>query len=524
MENDKLTDGNKDEGNPDESYGLIDLFLQALIEIPRLMRSLKFAIWVIVILAIFTLIGTILPQLHLSNDPIEFGRIYANLFHVDASDGVNSFKEFLYNTFIVRLELYDIFESGLYFTLMAVLAISSLLCAWDRFFVSRRLLKLIRPKIGSDSIMKMKHSGSGSVAGEIEPVSAMVRKAVGKRGFQIFDEVGEDGTTWFFVRKNSFFHIVSVIFHASLALILVGGIIGDNRIAGYDGVMALQEGEMRSIANEKHLEELASQNNTRYEPQSNASIVLVEYWNVYRERDFPGIDPETGFPVDYHGMPSDYMSHLQIVKPDPDGNSQVLMDKTIEVNRPLRYMGVSYFQSSVNAKLSFSVYGEDQRRTQLETYMDQPMEIPQLGIVVTVTSADFVGGVYESNDGTQTDLPFTVRLVDYGSSEMGGPILVGYVSEGMPITVGGVEISLDSVTEYTILQYVHDPGLIFAYIGGLLLIIGLTVALYFPYRMGRISLVPSGKGVKYAVGGNWSGFPEIIGAILKSSETMETKK
>jgi cytochrome c biogenesis protein ResB len=252
--------------------------------------------------------------------------------------------------------------------------------------------------------------------------------------------------------------------------------------------------------------------------------VLVEYWNVYRERDFPGIDPETGFPVDYLGMPSDYISHLQIVKPDADGNSQVLMDKAIEVNRPLGYMGVSYYQSSINAKLSFSIYGEDQRRTQLETYMGQPMQIPQLGIVVTVTSADFVGGVYESNDGTQTDLPFTVRLVDYNSSEMGGPILVGYVSEGMPITVGGVEISLDSVTEYTILQYVHDPGLIFAYIGGLLLIIGLTVALYFPYRMGRISLAPSGKGVKYAVGGNWSGFPEIIGEILKNPETKEIKK
>jgi cytochrome c biogenesis protein len=524
MEQDNTSGGKNGNGKQEENYSLIDLFLQALIEIPRLMRSLKFAIWVIVILAIFTLIGTVLPQQHLSNDPVEFGRTYANLFHVDPSDGMNNFSEFIYNTFVVRLELYDIFESGLYFTLMAVLAISSLLCAWDRLMVSRRLLKLVRPKISSDNILKLKHSSSGFVADEIEPVSAVVRKAVGKRGFQIFDEVGEDGTTWFFVRKNSFFHIVSVVFHASLVLILVGGIIGDNRVAGYDGVMALQEGEMRSIANEKHLEDLAAKNGTQFEPQYNESIVLVEYWNVYRERDFPGIDPETGFPNEYRGMPSDYMSRLQIVKPGADGNSQVVKEKTIEVNKPLSYKGVSYYQSSFNAKLTFSVYGEGQRRTQLETYMDQPMSIPQLGIVVTITAGDFVGGVYESNDGTQTDLPFTVRLVDYSSSQTGPPILVGYVSEGMPITVGGVEISLDSVSEYTVLQYVHDPGLIFAYIGGLLLIIGLTIALYFPYRMGRISLVPSGKGVKYAAGGNWSGFPEMIGEVLENSETVEPKK
>ena len=521
MTKNKPTNKDKEKAGPDENYGLIDLLVQAFIEIPRLMRSLKFAIWVIVILAIFTLIGTILPQQHLSDDPIEFGRTFANLFHVDSSDGTNNFLEFLYNNFVVRLELYDIFESGLYFTLMAVLAISACLCAWDRLVISRKLLKLTRPKASSDTILNMKRSISGTIDGEIDSVRTKVKDALGKRGFQVFDEIGDDGTTWFFARKNVFFFIVSVIFHASLVLILIGGIIGNERVAGYQGVLALQEGEQRHVASEKHLEELASQQGTQYVPQRDELIELVDYWNVYRERDFPGLDSETGFPVEYQGMPSDYFSLLRILKPASDGSDSVLMEKVIEVNYPLKYGGVAYFQSSINAKMAFSVSGQDQRRTQLETYLNQPMQIPQLGVVVTVTMADFVGGKFEWNDGTETDLPYTVRLVDYNSS-MGGPILVGYVSEGTPITVSGVEISLDSVTEYTILQYVHDPGVTLAYIGGLMLILGLTIALYFPYRMGRIQLASSDKGVKYSVGGSWSGFTDILGSVLKTADSGDS--
>lgn len=507
----------KDEMKQEESFGLIELLLQSLIEIPRLMRDLKFAIWVIVILAIFTLIGTILPQQHLSNDPIGFGQNYANLFHVDPSDGINNFREFIYRHLIVKLELYNIFQSGLYFVLMVLLTISSCLCAWDRFKISRKILKLTKPKISRDSILNMKHSMEGGGAVDPKTASEKFRQYVTKKGFHVFDETDGDGNTWFFIRKNSFFHIVSVVFHASLVLILIGGIIGNERVAGFEGVIALREGESRPIANEKHLEELAGESGLEYLPLSDEMIELVEYQNIYRERDFPGIDSETGFPVGYHGMPSDYVSHLRVVKPGDDGTDILMAEKAIEVNVPLRYKGISYFQSSINAVLHFTITGTDQRRIPMETFLNQPMDIPQLGVNITVTTGDIAGGIYEMNDGTRAELPYVVRMIDYAAPQMGiteSPILIGYVSEGRPVTVGGVEISLDSVTEYTILHYVYDPGVLLAYIGGLLLIVGLTITLYLPYRMARIYFTRSETGFNYTIGGNWSGVMDMTGSVL----------
>jgi len=512
----KITE-NKEPVQSDEGLGLFDLLLQGLIGIPRLMRSLSFAIWVIIIMAVLTLAGTVLPQEHLSNDLVDFGMSYQALFDVDASDGINSFREFFYHYVVKRLELYNIFKSELYFTLLVLLTISASLCAWDRLWISKKILAKTDPTIKAERVRKMKHSFEGTISGDPDTAVDTLRSKLKKSGFQVFEKESEDGTICLFGRKNAFKLYASVAFHFALVFVLVGGLLGDDRTFAYDGSIALQEGEMRPLGSRQHSEWQAENQSKQFSPpfvpDYTEKIELIEYESIYRERDFGEINPESGFPVDFMAAPSDYISQLRIVRPNSSGEDEILADRKIQVNFPLRYGGIGYYQSSVNTLLTFTVTDPSGRESLVETFQYSEFSIPGVGFNAQIQGGDIVGGVWEALDGTQSPLPYAVRLVDYSAPMRGlamNPVLLGFVREGVPLMIGDTEVRLDGIKEYSILTYRHDPGLPITYFGFLVLTIGITIALYLPFRTGRVVITRRKDGVEYVTGSAWDGFPEIF--------------
>jgi len=501
---------------PPEGYGFFDLIWLALKDIPSIIRSLNFAVWVIVILALFTMAGTVLPQENLSSDLVDFGLSYEALFNVNPDDGVFTSGEFLYHRLIVPLELYRIFDTGLYFTLVLLLVISASLCAWDRIWISKKLLKATRPSTTPSTVSKMPNSDEGVLDMGIDDATSVFRSFLHKHRFQVFEKTDENGKTGFFIRKNSIHHIATVVFHFALVLILIGGVIGDERVSGFEGNMVIAEGAERPLGNEIHASEIAASAGDHVHPATDEMIRLVEYENIYREEDFPGIDTESGFPLEYMGSPSDYLSQLQIVSHPESGDEEILVERTIEVNFPLRYRGVAYYQSSINNRVTLSAGEPGTARTTTETFLNEPFVIQPLGFECLIRPSDIVGGYFVSSDGTRTPVPYTVRLVDYSLYRQGlseRPVLLGYISEGWPITISGVEISLDGIEEYTIIHFVHDPGVPFVYVGGFILMLGLIFSLYLPWRTGRIVLVPEGNRTRWVAGGNWRGFTDFIEPI-----------
>jgi cytochrome c biogenesis protein ResB len=191
------------------------------------------------------------------------------------------------------------------------------------------------------------------------------------------------------------------------------------------------------------------------------------------------------------------------------------------VNFPLRYKGVAYYQSSINDRISLSYGSPGGAKTPVEIFLNEPFMIEPLGLEVTISQSDIVGGIFIASDGTRSEVPYTVRLVDYSLQRQGlsdRPVLLGYISEGWPITISGVEVSLDGIEEFTILHYVHDPGVPYVYVGGFILMLGLMFSLYLPWRTGRIVLVPDGDRTKWFAGGNWQGFQDFIAPFGRDGE------
>ena len=233
----------------------------------------------------------------------------------------------------------------------------------------------------------------------------------------------------------------------------------------------------------------------------------------------------------YDGSPSDYVSHLEIIKPSGMGElgETILAKKAIEVNHPLKHGGVSYYQLAVDSLITLSVLHPGGRSDKIETFMNQPFEIRGYDhdFVCVIRPMDYVGGVWEAADGTRSQLSTVIRLVDYKAFWDGiteSPVLLGYVSGESPLSIAGVTIVLTDVKEYTVLQYVRDPGVPLVYFGGLLLMIGLIIALYFPFRTVRVILKPEQSGTSFVAGGNVIGFPDLFVKVMDGERVTETDR
>jgi hypothetical protein len=511
MTENPIQSNNEKKPAADEGLGLFDLIWLAIKDIPELLRSLKFAVWIIIILALFTLAGTVLPQQKFAESPEQFRQQYTTMFHLTAQGGGSGLGPMFYRMVVVPLQLYRVFETPLYLVLMCLLAISAALCAWDRLIITQRLLGKVKPESNVNSVKNLPFNAEGVISKPVNDARAEVKKMLSGARYRIFESEAPEGTVWIFGRKNAFRYYALVAMHFAFVFILVGGIIRLDSVAGYGGAVSIAEGDSQPVAQELHGKEIADKNKAPYTPLSTDRIELVDYTNIYREKQFHAIDPDTGFPEGFVGMPSDYLSSLRIFKPGQD-TDQTLKEKTIEVNSPLSFNGVMYYQSGVDAELSFMVQVAGSPSQQIGTTLNQPFEIPGLSFnaLGLVTQADFVGGKWVSLDGTESDLPFTVRLLAYPMGQEDQPVLLGYVGIGRPLNVDGVLISLDSVKQYSILQYTHDPGVPLVGFGGLILAIGMTLGLYFPYRTVRIMLKPKKETTQFVVGGNSSEIPDRL--------------
>ena len=123
--------------------------------------------------------------------------------------------------------------------------------------------------------------------------------------------------------------------------------------------------------------------------ESGEHIELVDYLNIYREEDFGSLDPETGLPADYMGMPSDYVSRLRIMRTDESGEEQTVLERDVEVNRPMRYGGVAYYQSAFDY-LVYMTVSIGERSIPFQARMNVPFVVPELGMQCAITQADLV--------------------------------------------------------------------------------------------------------------------------------------
>ncbi len=341
------------------------------------------------------------------------------------------------------LGLFDVYRSSWFLALIAALMLNTVVCTVDRL---RLLWKAVtsRPRIAQAEAFyaRMPNRVSLTVA-SVEQGERSLRQVLGRRHYRVMAE-RQDGVAYLFAERNRLARLATLVTHASLMLLVLGFLW-----SGWGGwrerAVALGPGQVYDV--------------------SHGRSFAVRSDGLEIER-YP------------NGQPSDYRAHLAVLE-----NGAEVMRKTVRVNDPLTYRGVSFYLYS---------YGPA-GRMRVTDAKGHPVPL-RAGSGREVTSGEVTLNFAGEGDGREVEVPsqdLTLRLVFYYQgpslfvqatrSGETKPFGAGSVRDGESFKIGDVtfEFALD---RYIVLQVVHDPGFKLVILAGFLVIGGLIFSFYFPHR------------------------------------------
>lgn len=187
--------------------------------------------------------------------------------------------------------------------LLLILSVSAALVRHGpRFWRTSRPLDAMRP-------WPVKHDGGFTTpAQSAEQLEATLRR----HGFNEFKREGD----MVLARKGRWSKLGFFFVHASVVLLGIGGLVTSQ--LGFRGVMNIPEGE-------------------------SDNIIYIPEGRDYRRLQLPFQVRNDKFSIDFYntGMPSEYRSDLTLVQ-----EGKVLAQQRITVNEPLRYEGITFYQSN----------------------------------------------------------------------------------------------------------------------------------------------------------------------------------
>lgn len=292
------------------------------------LSSMRFAVALLSILAIASVIGTVLQQNKLPQDyVVKFGPFWAEIFRF--------------------LGLYDVYASSWFVVIMLFLVVSTSLCLWRNTPQFLRDMRSFRLNATAQSLQHMKHTTEFS--GSIQPEIA--ERYLNIRGFATKIEQREDGSVILAAKKGAMNKWGYILAHAALIVICLGGLIDSNLILKIGMAIGKIVPDTSSVyARDFRPESTLDMHNLSFR----GNVEVVEGQTI----DQTFLNADKGlllqklpfslylkkFHVDFYdtGMPKDFAS--DIVVTDKKTGEQI--EQTIRVNHPLTVNGITIYQSS----------------------------------------------------------------------------------------------------------------------------------------------------------------------------------
>lgn len=294
----------------------------------ELLSSMRFAIGLLTILSIASVIGTVLKQ----NEPypnyaFEFGPFW--------------FKAFEY------LGLYDVYHAGWFLLILAFLMLSTTLCIVRNGPGFLRDMKSFREKAGDGPLKAMKHSRQLDVTLDEAQAVALIQQ----QGMRYKRNQREDGSVLLAAKKGAGSKLGYFFAHIALVVICIGGLLDGNlplKIGELTGRIVPETRELPQgqIPEQSRLDaaNLSFRGNVTVVENKSADVIFMNSGNGYLVQELPFIVTLKKFHVDYYsnGMPKLFASDIVVT----DKASGKETEATVKVNHPLIVNGVAIYQAS----------------------------------------------------------------------------------------------------------------------------------------------------------------------------------
>ena len=429
--------------------------------------SMKTAISLLLILAAVSILGTVIEQNPMSTP----------------------------NPVLRALDLTNVYHSHWYGFLLTLIGINLVVCSIKRLKMTWRQLHHPKVLMEHSAIAGMQRSQKFSGSGSVESAARQVHSALHKGSYRVIEEqAGEDRVIYAAKGRISLWG--PYLTHVSLLTIFAGAIVGN--ILGFHGYVTIPEGQ--SVR-------------TYYPDGSDHEAnlgfrVLLKRFEVKR---------------DSAGNPTAFNSSLEVYSGD-----KLVGKKTIDVNRPLTYQGVSFFQSDYGvagmvirltapngdvASVPFDVQTGSGPGGKQFTVAEPFKEVKLAGKKFTLYVHDLGSepGEQTMMASAPTDLAASMMINDRFPEYKGldAWTSLGYLQAGNAADYKGFKVSLDRIVDYSGLQVSKNPGLPVVYIGFGLLMLGVLLSFYVVRSVMRVRISQSANGVTITAGATSRGEPSV---------------
>lgn len=384
--------------------------------------SVKLALFTLFCIAVTSIIGTIIPQKEsLEWYASKYGPKTAQLFAV--------------------LDIPDMYKSWWFLALLFLLCFNLIICSIDRFPGVWKQVKADGLIFSAERLQKMSNQTSFDLGMSSSEARSHIIGQLKKKGWNFADSPTEGGTL-LFAQKGAWTRTGVYIVHTSILVIFLGAIIGS--LGGFKGSVVVPE---------------TTKKNRIFLYGSGKPIDL-------------GFDVRcNSFAIEFYqnGMPKEYTSSLTILE-----NDREILTKEIEVNDPLSYKGITFYQSSYEAYQDFIITITSQPSGREKSFIvpfQKQSTWPEEGLKFGVINAKALG---------QSIVSSKIWFTDGDGSPT-----VEWADDGLPITItrGDLKYQVTAKQMYaTGLQVAKDPGVWWVYLGCGLMLFGLYVAFFMSHR------------------------------------------
>jgi cytochrome c biogenesis protein len=302
--------------------------LRALLE---LVSSMRFAISLLTVICIASVIGTVLKQGEpLTNYINQFGPFWAGLF--------------------MAIKLNAVYSAWWFLLILAFLVVSTSLCIARNTPKILTDLKSYKENIRENSLLAFHHRAEAQLAGKPEEQARRMGEALVKAGWKV--RLQERAGGWMVAAKaggvNKMGYLAA---HSSIVLICLGGLLdGDLMVRAqmwWGGKVPYNGGGMISQVPAQH--RLSSTNptfrgNVLVAEGTASSTALLNQSDGVLLQDLPFSIELKKFIVEHYstGMPKLFASDIVI----HDAETGEKIPARVEVNHPVRHRGIEIYQSS----------------------------------------------------------------------------------------------------------------------------------------------------------------------------------
>jgi cytochrome c biogenesis protein len=462
------------------------------------LASVKLAIFILMILALSSIIGTIVEQ---QAEPARNISLLAKFFG-------DSFAPTVYNIF-VKLGFMDMYRSWWFVSFLVLFSINLVVCSIERLPTTWKIIKKPLKPMAQSGIKSLPVKKEIKLQANLSDVKDVFHTALKESRYNVF-EAAEEGSIQLYTQRGGFARLGAYIVHISILLIFIGAIVGVRY--GFKAHVNIPEGGTTSVAYD----------NNRKSIPLGFSVKCNWYDTTY----YPDID-----------TPQEFSSELVVY----DQGKEV-MKKVIEVNSPLTYKGITFYQSSYGkipdavGHFVLDVSSPSGQEKTLWLRHGESFVIP--GTEVKGRIVDFSTALTRDRHSNQlitysdsmVNPAVAIEFEEPGRKKYTGWILKRYPETGNLMNGNKVIFKDYWGVEYTGLQVAKDPGVGIVYLGCLIMAAGLYISFFISHKKIWVYITQEGskgKGpISVTVGGsttkNRITFEQEIDKIIaKTSQAME---